>query len=85
MVVMDPYEAKVLMYFNETVSLNGLSAKADTLIDISVSLNFVSEEFVMVNGFYKDCMTASKLTIRVASEQRISMTKVLCPPVFTID
>ena len=32
-VVMDPYEAEALMRFNATVVLNGLSAKANTLID----------------------------------------------------
>ncbi len=39
----------------------------------------------MANGFYKECKTAPKLAIRVASEQHISMTKVICPTVFTID
>ena len=39
----------------------------------------------MANGFYKDCKTTTKLAIRVASEQRISMAKVFCPSVFTID
>ena len=43
MVVMDPYEAEALMRFNATVVLNGLSAKADTLIDTAPSLNFVSK------------------------------------------
>ena len=58
MVVMDPYEAKALMRFNAIVVLNGLSlAKADTLIDTTASLNFVSKEFRMANGFYKDCKT----------------------------
>ena len=59
--------------------------KADNLIDTASSLNFVSKEFVMANGFYKDCKTAPKLAIRVASEQRISTTKVFCPSVFSID
>ena len=54
----------------------GVPAKADTLIDTSASLHFVSKKCVMDNGFYKDCKTAPKLAIRVASEQRISMTKV---------
>ncbi len=52
MVVMDPYEAEVRMRFNATVVLNGLSAKADTLINTATSLNFVSKELVMTNGFY---------------------------------
>jgi threonine dehydrogenase-like Zn-dependent dehydrogenase len=85
MVVMDPYEAKALMRFNSTIVLNGLSAKADTLIDTNPSLIFVSKEFVMTNGFYKDCKTVPKLAISVASEQRISTTKMFCPSVFTID
>ena len=70
MVVMDPYGAKSLMRFNATIVLNGLSTKADTLIDTTSSLNFVNKEFVMANGFYKDYKTASKLAIRVASEHR---------------
>ena len=45
MVVVDPYEAKALMRFNATVSLNGLSSKADTLNDTAASLNFVRKEF----------------------------------------
>jgi hypothetical protein len=52
----------------------GLSTKVDTLTSTTASLNFVSKEFVMANGFYKDCKTAPKLAIRVASEQRISTT-----------
>jgi hypothetical protein len=39
----------------------------------------------MTNGFYRDCKTATKLAIRVASEQRISTTKVRCLSIFTID
>jgi hypothetical protein len=85
MVVMDPYEAKSLMRFNAIVVLNRLSAKADTLIDTAASLNFVSKKFVITNGFYKDYKTSPKLAIRVASEQRISTTKVFCPSVFIID
>ena len=53
---------------------------------MAASLNFVSKDFVMTNGFYKDCKTVPKLSIRVASEQRISTTnKVFCPTVFYID
>ena len=51
-------------------------AKANTLIDTSASLNFVIKDFVMADSFYKDCNNASKLAIRVASEPRISTTKV---------
>ena len=43
MVVMDPCEAEALMHFNAIVVLNGLSAKANTLIDTTVSLNFVGK------------------------------------------
>ena len=39
----------------------------------------------MTYGFYKDCKIALKLALRVASEQRISTSKVFCPSVFTID
>jgi hypothetical protein len=39
----------------------------------------------MANGFYKYCKAAPKLAIRVASEQKISTTKVFCPSVFFID
>jgi hypothetical protein len=62
-----------------------LSIKANTLIDLAASLKFVSKEFVMANGLYKDCETTPKLAIRVASKQRISSTKACCPLVFTID
>ena len=58
MVVMDPYETEAIMRFNATVVLNGLSAKADTLIDTTASLNFLSKQFVVANGFYKDCKIA---------------------------
>jgi hypothetical protein len=73
------------MRFISKVSFNGLLAKANSLIDSTASLNFVSKDFVMANGFYKDCKTASKLAIRVASEQLISTTKLFCLSVFTID
>jgi len=74
MVVMDPYEAEALTSFNATMYLNGLSAKANTLTHTQNSLNFVSKEFVMAKGFYKDCKTAPKLAMKVNSEQRISTT-----------
>jgi hypothetical protein len=83
--IMNPYEAEALMRFIASVSYDGLSSKADTLIDTAASLNFVSKDFVVTNGFYKDCKTVPKLSIRVASEQRISTTKLFCPMVFTID
>ncbi len=79
---MDPYQAEALMRYTATVSYKELSSKADTLIDTPSSLNFVSKEFVMADGFYKYCKTNPKLSIRVASEQRISTTKVFCPAVF---
>jgi len=85
LISMDPYEVEALMRFIASVSLNGLSAKANALIDTSVSLNIFSKKFVMANGFYKDCTIAPKMAIRIASEQRISTTKVFCPSVFTID
>ncbi len=82
---MDSYQAEALMRFTPTVSYKELSSKANTLIEIAASLNFVSKEFVMANGFYKDCKTAPKLSIRVATEQRISMNEQFCPKVYTID
>ena len=39
----------------------------------------------MTNGFYKDCKIVPKVFIRVASEQRLSTTKLFIPTVFTID
>jgi hypothetical protein len=85
LVIMNPYEAKTLMIFTASVSYDGLSSNADTLIDTTASLNFVSKDFVVTNGFYKDCKTVPRLSIRVASEQRISTTKLFCPTVFTIE
>jgi hypothetical protein len=67
MVVMDLDEAEALMRFNATMSLKILSAKSDTLIDTATSLNFVSKEFVMANGFYKDCKNTLNLAIRVTT------------------
>ena len=63
MVVMDPYEAEALMRFHVAVFSYGLSAKADTLINTTTSLNFVSKEFVMAKCFYKYCKADSKLDI----------------------
>ena len=83
--MMNPYEAEALMRLTTYVSYNDLSSKADTLIDTASSLNFISKDFVVNNGFYKDSKTVPKLSIRVASEQRISTTKMFCPTVFTID
>jgi hypothetical protein len=54
MVVMDNCEAKALIRFNATMTLNGLSAKTDDLIDTATSLIYVSKEFVMANVFYND-------------------------------
>ncbi len=55
---MDPYQAEALMRFTATVTYKKLSSKAYNLIDTTASLNFVSKEFVLANGFYKDCKTA---------------------------
>ena len=85
LVTMNPYEVEARMRFTAFVSYNCLSSKADTLIHKADSLNFVSKDFVVTNGFYKNCKTAPKLSIRVASEQRISTTKLFCPTVFTVD
>ncbi len=85
LVIMNPYEIEALIRFTPSVSYDGLSSKADALIDTTTSLNIVSKDFVVTNGFYKGCKTVSKLSIRVASEQRISTTKLFCPTVFTID
>ena len=57
LVIMNPYKAEALMRFTASVSCNGLSSKADTLIDTATSLNFASKNFVTTNGFYKDCKT----------------------------
>ncbi len=39
----------------------------------------------MANGFYKKFKTAPKLSVREASEQRISTTRVFYPAIYTID
>ncbi len=62
-VIMDPYQVEALMIFTAIISYKELSSRAHTLIDTTSSLNFVSKEFVMANGFYKDCKTAPKLSI----------------------
>ncbi len=67
LVIMNPYEAEAHMRFNASVSYNGLSSEVDALIDTATSLNFVSKDFVVTNGFYKDFKTVPKLSIRVAS------------------
>ena len=85
LVIMNPYEAEALMRFTAFVCYDGLSSKAYTLIDTPASLNFVSKDFFVTNGFYKECKTVPKLSIRVASDQRISTTELFCPTVFTID
>ncbi len=86
MVIMDPYQVEALIRFATTLCYNKeLSSKADTLIDTEASLIFISKEFVMANDFYLDCKVAARLLNRVASEQRISTTKVFCRAVFTID
>jgi hypothetical protein len=60
---MNTYEAEALMRFPASVSYDGLSSKANTLIDTTASLNFVSKDCVVTNGFYKDCKTVPKLSI----------------------
>ena len=53
LVIMNPYEVEALMRFTASVSYDGLSSKAETHIDTAASLNFVSKDFVVSNGFYK--------------------------------
>ena len=74
MVIMDPCKPEALMRLAASVSLNGLSTKADTLVKTTSSPDFDGKEFVMANSFYKDCKSAHKLAIRVDSEQRNSTT-----------
>ena len=85
LVIMNPYEAEALLRFTASVSYNGLSSESHTLIDTIASLNLVSKDFVVTNGFYKDCKTVPMLSIREASEQCISTTKLFFPTMFTID
>jgi hypothetical protein len=77
LVIMNPCEVEALMRFTASVSYKSLSSEANTLIDTATSLNFASKDFVVTNGLYKDYKTVSKLSIRVASEHRISTTKLL--------
>ena len=53
LVIMNAYEPKALMRFTVTLSLNGLSAKANTLIDTTTSHNFVSKDFLWPMVFTK--------------------------------
>ena len=48
-------------------------------------LTLLAKDFVVTNDFYKDCKLVPKLSIRVASEHRISTSKLFCPTVFIID
>jgi hypothetical protein len=63
MVIMDPYKAEALLRFTARMSYNDVFSEANTLIDTAASLNFVSKEFVMAYGIYKECKTVLKLTI----------------------
>jgi hypothetical protein len=85
MVFMVPYDPKALMRFIAYVFLNGLSTKEDTFVDTTASLNFVSKDLFMANGFYKDYKIALKLAIRIANAHRIYATTKICPSFFTID
>ncbi len=53
MVVMDPYEEKAFMRFTVMASLNILSIKANTNIDTTSSLNFVSKDFLWLRVYKK--------------------------------
>ncbi len=64
------------MRFTALMSHKVLFSKANALIDKPASPNFVCKEFAMANGFYKDCKIAPTISIRGASEQRISTTKI---------
>ena len=53
LVIMNPYEAEALMKFTASMSCNGLSSKACTLIDTTTYLDFVSnKDFDTTNDFY---------------------------------
>ena len=45
----------------------------------------MSKKFLNANGFYKYCKSAPKLGVTSPNKQLISMDKILCPTVFTID
>ena len=51
------------MRFTASVSYDGLSSMAETLIDTIASFNFASKDFAESNGFYKGCKTVPKLSI----------------------
>ncbi len=44
LVIMNPYEAEALVKFTASVSYDGLSSKADTLVDTVTSLHFVRKK-----------------------------------------
>jgi choline kinase len=58
MVIMEPYETEPNMRFTASIFLNGLYTKTNALIDTTTSLDYVSKEFVLANGFYKVYKTA---------------------------
>ncbi len=74
MVIMNPCQVEALMRSTTTMSYKEQSLKANTLIDVAASFNFVSKRTHMANGFYKECKTSPKLSIRVANEHRTSTT-----------
>jgi hypothetical protein len=84
MVSMNPYEIEDRTTFGATSSSNRLSYKANTLIDTKTFLNFVTKRILIANRFYTDFKNDPNLSIRVASEKRISTTNVFCPSTFTI-
>ncbi len=82
---MNPLENHSLMRFIIVVSQEKLTFKANTLIDTTLSLNFVSTKFLNANNFYKYWKADPKLVVRVANTQRTSTDEILCRRVLTID
>jgi len=70
--IMDPNEPEPLMKLPIFIEYDSLRYDTSVLIDSATTLNFVSKEFLIRNGFVGKCVRGPNIAVRIANEQRIS-------------
>ncbi len=82
--IMDPNQPKPLMELSISIEQDSIQYYTTMLIDSATTLNFVSQDFLTRNILLVKCIRDQKIVVRIANEQRISMSKTFSRTNFSI-
>ncbi len=77
--IMDPNQPEPLTKLPVSIEQDSLQVHTSVLIDSARTLNFVSEDFLTRHNLLGKCIRGSKISVRIANEQRISTSKTFSP------